>query len=315
MAEITGLGTSYNLPNYVGELFAVSPTETPFLSMIGGLNGGREANSMQFPCSSFYVLPEPTQPEITERNSAENVPSKAIDRGQETNVAQIFQKKFGITYVKMSDRRLSGLAIPQAPSVANEKDFQIAAQLENIAREVENTFLVGVYNLPANENEPYKTRGIIEATKLYNGITNINANNTPLTEGLFNQLLEKMHNAGARFKQPVLFCNYRVKTTLKDLFGYAPQDRNIAGMNLKVIETEVGSIAVVLNRFVPVNALVIADVAYCRPIFVPVPEKGNLFYEDLSKTGAKEEGMLYGQIGLDYTYPNLHGSITNLNVS
>ena len=35
MAGITGLGTTFNLPNYHGELFAVSPTDTPLLSEIG----------------------------------------------------------------------------------------------------------------------------------------------------------------------------------------------------------------------------------------------------------------------------------------
>ena len=29
-----------NVPNFVGELFKLSPLETPFLSLIGGLTGG-----------------------------------------------------------------------------------------------------------------------------------------------------------------------------------------------------------------------------------------------------------------------------------
>ena len=39
MGAITGQGQSYNLPNYVGELFNVSPTDTPLLSAIGGMTG------------------------------------------------------------------------------------------------------------------------------------------------------------------------------------------------------------------------------------------------------------------------------------
>ena len=31
MGAITGQGQSFNLPNYVGELFNVSPTDTPLL--------------------------------------------------------------------------------------------------------------------------------------------------------------------------------------------------------------------------------------------------------------------------------------------
>ena len=48
MAGITGLGTTYNLPNYVGELFAASPEDTPLLSAIGGLTGGESVGSTIF---------------------------------------------------------------------------------------------------------------------------------------------------------------------------------------------------------------------------------------------------------------------------
>ena len=38
--NITGTGNTFNLPNFAGDLFTASPTQTPFLSMIGGLSGG-----------------------------------------------------------------------------------------------------------------------------------------------------------------------------------------------------------------------------------------------------------------------------------
>ena len=39
MATITGQGTTYTLSNYTGELYNITPSETPFLSAIGGLMG------------------------------------------------------------------------------------------------------------------------------------------------------------------------------------------------------------------------------------------------------------------------------------
>lgn len=36
MAAVSGLGTTYNLPNYTGLLYQITPTETPFFSAIGG---------------------------------------------------------------------------------------------------------------------------------------------------------------------------------------------------------------------------------------------------------------------------------------
>ena len=40
MANQKGTGTTWNLPNYAGDLFTADPTNAPILSMIGGLTGG-----------------------------------------------------------------------------------------------------------------------------------------------------------------------------------------------------------------------------------------------------------------------------------
>jgi hypothetical protein len=42
MPQVQGIGTAWNLPNYAGELFTSDPTQTPMLSMAGGLTGGRQ---------------------------------------------------------------------------------------------------------------------------------------------------------------------------------------------------------------------------------------------------------------------------------
>ncbi len=42
------MGDSYDLPNYVGELFNITPNDTPFLSAIGGMTGGKSVTSKQF---------------------------------------------------------------------------------------------------------------------------------------------------------------------------------------------------------------------------------------------------------------------------
>ena len=48
MGAVSGLGDSYDLPNYVGELFNITPNDTPFLSAIGGMTGGKSVTSKQF---------------------------------------------------------------------------------------------------------------------------------------------------------------------------------------------------------------------------------------------------------------------------
>src|SRR5690348_18360793 len=48
MGAVSGQGTTFTLPNYHGELTSVSPTETPFLSAIGGLGGSKTAHAIDF---------------------------------------------------------------------------------------------------------------------------------------------------------------------------------------------------------------------------------------------------------------------------
>ena len=68
--QVTGLGTSWALPNYAGELFSADATQTPLLSMTGGLTGGRQTDNFEFPTAVLYDYPTADQPEISERESA-----------------------------------------------------------------------------------------------------------------------------------------------------------------------------------------------------------------------------------------------------
>jgi hypothetical protein len=71
----------------------------------------------------------------------------------------------------------------------------------------------------------------------------------------------------------------------------------------------------VYDSFVPADTVLMAATAACRPVFVSVPGKGRIFYEDIAKSGASEKGQLYGQMGLDYVNEQLHGKITGLATS
>ena len=48
MGAISGMGDTYDLPNFVGELFNITPSDTPLLSMMGGMTGGVSTKSKQF---------------------------------------------------------------------------------------------------------------------------------------------------------------------------------------------------------------------------------------------------------------------------
>jgi len=85
--------------------------------------------------------------------------------------------------------------------------------------------------------------------------------------------------------------------------------------NIKQIETDFGLIGIELEADMPTSAIGIYEMSVLRPVFQPVPEKGNLFYEPLAKSGAVEKGQIYGKIGLEHGPGHLHGSITGLATS
>ena len=90
---------------------------------------------------------------------------------------------------------------------------------------------------------------------------------------------------------------------------------DIGGTNIKQIETDFGNIGISLNRFMPQSSVLATEMSVIAPIFQPVPGKGNFFYEELAKTGASEEGQIFGQFGLDHGPAFMHGSITGLTAS
>jgi len=310
----TTQGNVWNLPNYVGELFTADMINTPFLTMAGGLTGGVQTNNFEFAIDSEYAHETLAQETITETESLTPPTVISYVRDQTKNVTQIFQEQVSVTYVRMSNQgRLSGINTAGAKnSVASEKDFQIARALEAIARKVEWHFLQGTYALSAAVNQPNQTRGMLEVCA---GMSTVAAAGAAFSKTLFDTLMLEMFDHGAMFKNMVLFCNGYQKQMISNIYGYAPEDRNVGGVNIKQIETDFGNIGIApAHRMMPTSSLLLADMSVISPVFQPVPGKGNMFYEELARTGAAETGQLFGQIGLNSGPDFAHGSLTGLLV-
>ena len=315
---VNGTGTIWNLPNYHGELFTASVTDTPFLSMIGGLTGGKLSNDFEFTTGVLYDYPEPSQPAISERASLTAPAATAIARRQEKNVTQIFQEVIDLSYVKLSNGgRLSGLnqAGKQA-NPADEEAWQTQRRLVKIARDVEHTFLNGTYALSTKDDEANKTRGMIELCKSEAG-TKIDAAGAAMSDTLLKTLTRMMADNGAAFTNTVLFANSYQKQAITEAFqkqlGFGlPASRNVGGVAIHEFETDFCKLGIVWNRFMPADTILVADVAHIAPVFQVVPDKGVLFEEPLAKIGASERKQIFGQIGLDHAPAFLHGCIYGL---
>ena len=314
--NVTGIGTTWNLPNYAGELFTADPTQTPFLSMIGGLTGGKQTDNYEFPTAVLFDYPEAAQPEISETASATAPAASAIARSQESNVVQIHQEVIDLTYAKLSNGgRMSGInTAGQNPNPADEKAWQIQQKLIKIARDVEFSFLRGSYQKATSAAVANKTRGMLELAATANTIDGASG---AITTAMIKELMLEMANNGAYFNNMVLFAGAKQKQKITALYenqlGYNKgAERNVGGMNITEIETDFCKLGIVWDRFMPDDSILIADVAHIAPVFQAVPGKGVLFEEELAKVGASDRIQIYGQIGLAHGPAFLHGSITGL---
>lgn len=312
MANVNGMGTVFNLPNFAGQLYTATPAVTPFLNLIRG--NAVKTDNFQFATGVEYSHQAAAQPAISETASLTAPTAISYVRSQNTNVTQIFQERVSVSYAKQSSGgRLSGVSSSMQGNCApNELDFQTARALEKMARDVEYTFLNGTYQLAANAGQANKTRGMLAAAG-----TVIDCENAALTQDFLKAAFKDAYNAGADFTEMVLVCGSDIKQRITDLYGSQwgfalPPTRNIGGINVTQIETDFGMVSVLLSRFMPNGVLLGADISCVRPVEQDVPDKGNFFREELAKTGASEEYQLFGQIGLDHGPAWKHFKIVNI---
>lgn len=393
MAGITALGTTYNLPNYTGILYALTPGETPLFSAIGGLGNGGQTTSTEFEWQTSdlraagqnVALEGATAPTAQERV-----------RGNVTNVVQVQQSKVAVSYSKIAAvGQKAGSNNDLANPVTDEVDWQVKQELMGMVRDVEYSFINGVYQKPSDNTTARKTKGLLAAittnlqAKATSTITGLSAATDTVTEtstGLSNgdqiiftdvgasttlvvgriyYVVSKSTNAfkvaatsgGTAITIGTATVAYRVPwtTTLAtshvddilqltwDNGGITDQvtatlianssqkraisaayagaygkfvetSRTVGGVAVDSIVTDFGTVNVMLNRFMPQDAICVATLSELRPVFLEVPGKGHFFAEPLAKTGASDDVQLYGEVGLAFGAESHHGLVTGLNV-
>ena len=166
MAGITGLGTTFNLPNYHGELISLTPTDTPLLSMAGGLGGGKQTTSPAFE----WQTEDLRDPEIRARLEGADAPTaESRVRANVENVVQIFHESVSTSYTKQA--ATGQYATPgSAPfysadgtpnPVTSEHAHQVANALKTIARDVNFTFWHGTKVKPTTNATARQTAGLL----------------------------------------------------------------------------------------------------------------------------------------------------------
>lgn len=317
MATVSGQGNTFNLPNYTGRLFSVAPSDTPFLSAIGGLSGGKSTNTYDIEWQTEDL--ETTSANNSKVEGAAAPTASEVSRSNVTNVCEIHQEAVEVSYTKQAATGLlGGVNNEEQNPVRDELSHQIDLKLRKIAVDVEKSFLSGVYARPASNASARTTRGVLTAVT-----TNVFANGgTPraLTKSIVDNALRDMFANGAPLDMDntVLMVGAGQKVNLSNVYNagnlnVATSSRNIGGVAIDTLITDFGTFGVMLNRWFPAGQIGIVDLSVCAPVFLNIPGKGHLFAEPLAKTGASEKYQLYGEIGLEYGPEVYHGLIKDLS--
>lgn len=164
MSGIVGQANTYNMPNFVGALFAATPEDTPFTSLIGGLTGGIEAVATIDTWQGYDLRP-PGQNVALEGANAPSADARV--RFPVQNVLEVHHEAIEVSYTKEAAvGQVSPQGVLLSQPVQNELGFQAMAKLAEVKRDIEYSFINGLGDgtLPNDNTVPRKMTGIVKAT-------------------------------------------------------------------------------------------------------------------------------------------------------
>lgn len=305
---------SFGVLNYSGMLFNKGNTRVPFSTLIA--DRARNTNAVDFVTGLEYQTAGGSQPAISETASLTAPEADYITRSQKQNVTQIFHESVYISYGKQSNMGvLSGVNLAgQSANPANELDFQVAAKMGKIARDIEYTFINGEYNKATSDAEVNKTRGIMTAIES----NELDLGGEALRVWDVAEAMKLIYNAQGSTNGLVLWVDpvamFQLNADAEQNGNtIVPASRNVNGLNISSLITPLGEIGVYLGEFLPAGSVGLFNPSVISRVEQPVPNKGNFFMEELSRTGAGTKYQIFGQLGLDHGPEWMHAKITNIN--
>jgi hypothetical protein len=336
--QVSGQGTTANLPNFVGEYFALSPLDTPLLTMLGGLSGGMGKNldTTQFTWQDS-IHRAPADQAI---NEGADATFSSQRRNERKNVVQIFQYGVELSYSKQAATGLIGTSLAGAPTnladvdaaawiggeqpVNTEMDWQLRVKIEQAGLDGEWAILNNTFANPNTTAAARQTQGIIGAiSTIAKDATSaaawsVSAGTAVSGRIMANETAVDLYDNGARLDDRMtVMLGASEKLALSNSFSsqgaIEPRSRREFGVNITSIETDVGPFDVVLNRHLTAGTVLFLNLNVMDVCFLPTPGKGSFFLEPLSKAGSYDRQQLYGEMGLEYGPEGWHAKVTNFD--
>jgi len=312
--------TTYDLPNFIGELFEKGQRPNAFLQMIGGINSYRPIKSTEFSVGQQFEIPD-HRASRARLEGADAPDHNGVVRSQMTNVTQIVQESVVVSYTKEgASQQLSGVNLGGAiDPVQSELDFQTGVKLEFIARNLNWSFLNQTYQKPVDNTTPRRTRGLLPA--ITTNVVDNGGTPRPLSLELFDDVMAMMVDSGAIAdgENVIALANTAQLRKLNELFRTekikVDSERFIGGIRVRTVYTTFGVLNFALEHDMPQDQIALVNFDAIGLVATEIPGKGVLFREELARTGASYKYQIYGELGLDHGPEWLHGKITDLETT
>ena len=330
--------TKTDTANYRGQLFTTGAVETGFLRLIGndfdpmtGLVSGagtraRRVGAKQFATSVNYTPDAGAIPNLAEDDVVSSLTPTTKTATQTFNTVQLFQEVVGVSWFAGSQATgiASGINVNEPIVGVTSLAQQAAWHLQQMAIDMDYTFINGTYQADSTTATAAKTRGLLSAIST----NSVNASSTAISQELIDELLVDMDGNGAQMQDMYLIADANQIMKINNIYGVAPRDRMVGGTGITQIVTPLGNILNIYRvRNMPTTSVAIIDRSVIRPVFLPItPEVlmatgttdlsgvqfGDITWAKIGRAGASEQGFWYSQAGLDYGPEVYHGEITSL---
>lgn len=281
------------------ELALVSPTDTPFTTLLMGRGAIVPAKDITVTWRE-RKLNEDRGTLILEGAEA-GTPIKS-SRGSLSNICQIIEK---VTQV-------SGTAQALNPTgIGNSFDAEIADRLVETKRDLEWYFLNGTKAEEAT-NTPRQMNGVINLINAENVIDGT----AGLTEDLLLDALQKMWDHGAQGEY-FTFVNASIKRLINQMAKEGSNIRfvkgdegtgNKFGVAYNRFESDFGTLNLVLDRHMAATTLFAVDLEQ-----VEIAELRGTFYEDLPKAGDYQKGHIINESSIKLLNSYAAAKVINLS--
>lgn len=255
------------------EISLVAPLDTPFYTMLLNKNLTDTTGSIM-PVWREKTLDSTEDISVAEGSETDTFQQST--RAEMNNVCEIFKKAVSISGTANASE------ITGVPDLFSE---EVNDRLTEMKINVEKKLINGV-----------KDDGSVSGIRKMQGILNFALPEqtvqaaSAITVENFKATVKKLWDAGLSTAEYIGMCNADMKEVIDSFYigdyNYVAQEK-MFGLVVEYIRTNYGTVALVLNRHMPTNKLVVFNPAFFRVTYLRKP-----FFEMLAKTGDSIKGQV-----------------------